>query len=192
VHAMNDDWRWFHILLTAYAAWLYGDQRGFRTRRHREHVEGDYKNPPAPGMYTHKESRSRRLLKQPPVEFQNVKAVVGTAVREKMERLGSLVIAVAVADHHVHMLAKAPWDKPREWAPLAKKHAWFELRNLGWKGKLWAKRPWARTIKDRQDQLNVYHYILRHGLQGAWIWDWAVDRPAHGPLSVGLQDESAM
>jgi hypothetical protein len=37
---------WFHAIITTYGAWLDGDARGFRTRHHREHVEGDYKNPP--------------------------------------------------------------------------------------------------------------------------------------------------
>jgi hypothetical protein len=37
--------RWYHIIETTYGAWLYGDQRGFRTRHHREHVDGDDKRP---------------------------------------------------------------------------------------------------------------------------------------------------
>jgi len=189
---MSTDMKWFHIILTAYAAWLYGDRRGFRTRHHREHVEGDYKSPPPAGQYAYEENRSRRLLKQPPVDFIDIRELVGNAVKEKMERLGSMVIAIAVADRHVHMLAKTPWDKPREWAGLAKKHAWFELRERGWQGKLWAKRPWARTIRDRQDQLNVYNYVVDHRTQGAWVWDWVTDRNTHGPPSVGLPgDESS-
>jgi len=39
---------WFHIILIAYAEWLNGDRLGFRTHHHREHVEGDYKNPLSP------------------------------------------------------------------------------------------------------------------------------------------------
>jgi hypothetical protein len=30
-----------------YGTWLPGDPKGFRTRHHREHIEGDYKKPPA-------------------------------------------------------------------------------------------------------------------------------------------------
>ncbi len=183
---MSSDWRWFHIILTAYGGWVHGDPRGFRTRHHREHVEGDYKNPPPPGKYACEERRSRRLMTQAPTNFHDIRAILGNAIREKLERLGGFVLIIAVADRNVHLLMKAPWDKPREWAGLAKKHAWFALRDSGWTGKLWAKRPWARTIRSRQDQLNVYHYILRHKEQGAWVWDWVVDRPAHGPPSVGL------
>ena len=41
--------RWFHVTAHTYGAWLAGDARGFRTRHHREHVEGDYKHPPPAG-----------------------------------------------------------------------------------------------------------------------------------------------
>jgi hypothetical protein len=40
-------WRdWYHVTGSTYGAWLPGDPRGFRTRHHRQHVEGDYKDPP--------------------------------------------------------------------------------------------------------------------------------------------------
>lgn len=39
---------WYHIMCHTYGTWLPGDPRGFRTRHHREHVEGDYKSPPHP------------------------------------------------------------------------------------------------------------------------------------------------
>lgn len=42
----SDTRRWHHIILTTYGSWLPGDLRGFRTRDHREHVEGDYRPPP--------------------------------------------------------------------------------------------------------------------------------------------------
>jgi hypothetical protein len=74
-------WGWFHIILTAYGAWLYGDPRGFRTRHHREHVEGDYKNPPPPGLYADREARSRESLRQQPVAWTpEWRAIVGGAL----------------------------------------------------------------------------------------------------------------
>src|SRR6266571_4906356 len=58
---------WYHVMGHTYGSWLYGDPRGFRTRHHREHVEGDYKNPPPPGSYENLEQCSRASLKQAPV-----------------------------------------------------------------------------------------------------------------------------
>jgi hypothetical protein len=57
---------WIHFVETVYGAWLYGDTRGFRTRHHREHVEGDYKNPPPTEKYGSEWQRSIESLKQPP------------------------------------------------------------------------------------------------------------------------------
>jgi hypothetical protein len=34
--------RWYHVIISTYGGWLHGDPRGFRTRHHRAHVEGDY------------------------------------------------------------------------------------------------------------------------------------------------------
>ncbi len=63
------DFSWFHVVLTTYGAWLPGDVRGFRTRHHREHIEGDYKSPPPQGVYTERLHRSQALLKQPEVRL---------------------------------------------------------------------------------------------------------------------------
>ena len=60
---MDETWRWFHCTVHTYGAWLHGSARGFRTRHHREHIEGDYKNPPPQGMYDDKLQRSKELLK---------------------------------------------------------------------------------------------------------------------------------
>ncbi len=165
---------WYHIMVSFYGTWLYGDRRGFRTRHHREHVEGDYKNPPAAGMYDHLERRSRKLLKQEPVSLDSdARGVVGMAVKERLTGLGALVICVAVSSEHLHVLAKMPFGTSRAWMGIAKRHAWFVMRDQGWSGKLWGKRCKAVPIKDRRHQLNVYHYILDHVNEGAWVWKWS-------------------
>src|SRR5262245_35779793 len=101
---MEQPFLWYHHVLTTYGAWLYGDERGFRTRHHREHIEGDYKNPPPPGMYAHLLERSQQYLKQEPVVLlSELRSVVGNALRERLTGLGSLVICMAVAGQHAHL-----------------------------------------------------------------------------------------
>ncbi len=63
-HPWND---WYHIMFHTYGTWLPGDPKGFRTRHHRGHVEGDYKNPPPPGTYDELWKRSKHLMKRDPV-----------------------------------------------------------------------------------------------------------------------------
>src|SRR3954468_9029001 len=52
---------WYHCMGNTYGTWLPGDPRGFRTRLHREHVEGDYRNPPKED-YRQRAGASRRTL----------------------------------------------------------------------------------------------------------------------------------
>src|SRR3954469_18588066 len=62
---MADPWNnWFHCCGSTYGAWLRGDPRGWRARHHREHVDGDYKNPPAPGTYDRLAAYSHRIMKR--------------------------------------------------------------------------------------------------------------------------------
>ena len=180
---MTGDRRWFHCTTHTYGAWLYGDPRGFRTRHHREHVEGDYKNPPPTGKYDAQLVRSKRLLKQPPVVLPpEWRAVGGGAVWDRLAGLGAEVIAVASDATHIHLLAKLPPVAVRNWVGLAKKqHAWFVARERGWVGKLWAARGKATPIRDRQHQVNCFHYILRHAEGGAWVWSFRDGAPSQSP-----------
>jgi len=57
--------RWLHCILGTYGSWLPGEPRGFRTRHHREHVEGNYRNPPPPGLYEHRHEHARELMRHP-------------------------------------------------------------------------------------------------------------------------------
>ena len=167
---------WHHIILTTYGAWLYGDPRGFRTRHHREHVIGDYNNPPPAGTYFEQEQRSREQLKQPPVELPKIwRPKVGRAVWQELTRLGAWVLVMAVAGQHVHLLVKLPRGRARPWAGRAKRYATLRLRELGWQGKLWGVRGKAVRIRDRQHQVNTFNYIRRHAEVGAWIGVWKTE-----------------
>jgi hypothetical protein len=169
---MTDQRRWYHIL-TTYGAWLHGDARGFRTRHQREHVEGDYKNPPPPGKYKAREERSRESLKHaPPRLAKPLREIVGTAVKERLEALGAMIVCITVSGQHVHLLAKMQSSQVRNWTGAAKRHAWYALRERGWSGKLWGKGRKTIPIKSRRQQLNAYRYLLDHADVGAWVWRW--------------------
>jgi hypothetical protein len=164
--------RWIHFITTTYGAWLYGDPRGFRTRHHREHVEGDYKSPPPAGTHSQRFRRSAQSLKQPPVRLTKIwRPRVGKSLRDKLDAKGARVLCLAVAAQHVHVLAKVPAKcQPRLLMGFAKKHAAFEAKSHGWQGKLWGRRGKEVRVKDRRHQLQIYRYILAHGTEGAWTW----------------------
>src|SRR5262245_40423459 len=166
-----DELQWFHITTHTYGAWLYGDPRGFRTRHHREHVEGDYMYPPARGTYDQEFAPSQALLKQNRVVLTpDWRIVVGRALRDRLIELEAEVIAVSMSAMHAHVQAKLPPKVPRKWMGFAKAHAWFVARDHGWVGQLWAKRSRATPINDRRHQENTFHYIVGHKQEGAWVW----------------------
>jgi hypothetical protein len=171
---MDENWRWFHLTTHTYGAWLYGDDRGFRTRHHREHIEGDYKHRPPAGKYALQRERSIRLMKQEAVSLPSeFRKIVGEALRDKMLELGAQLIAISMSSTHAHLLAKMPGGPiPRKWLGRAKKHATFVAHEAGWKGLLWAARSKPNPIKNRQHQLNTFDYILRHAEEGAWVWSF--------------------
>ena len=176
---MDDTRKWFHCTTHTYGAWLYGDPRGFRTRHHREHVDGDYKNPPPTGMHEAKYARSKKLLKQPPVVLSaEWRSVVGAAMVEMLLRLNAQLLCLSAGGQHVHLLAKMPGGPiPREWVGRAKLHATFAAKGKGWQGKLWAVRGKVTPVRDRKHQLNAFRYILDHVHEGAWIWDFRNPTP---------------
>jgi hypothetical protein len=166
--------RGYHCISTTYGAWLYGDARGFRTRHHREHVEGDYKNRPPAGANSQKRMASVESLKQaalviPPEWRQSI----GESIRDKLFEKGVFVLCVAVCGQHVHLLAKFPrGTRPRLQMGLARKNSTFKAHERGWQGRLWGRRGKELKVKDRRHQLNIRRYIFAHRSEGAWIWDW--------------------
>ncbi len=168
---MSDDLQWFHVTLGTYGSWLPGDPRGFRTRRHRLHVDGDYKTPPPQGKFDAILERSREQMKYDETLIAtNGRPVVCNALRQNLEKQGSTVACLAIGGHHGHILCKLPPTEQWTWIGNAKRHAWYEWRTVAGNRKLWAKKGKSDPIKDRQHQLNVYYYILRHESEGAYVW----------------------
>jgi hypothetical protein len=171
---MDEELKWFHCTTHTYGAWLHGEARGFRTRHHREHIEGDYKNPPPEGKYAYKLERSKKLMTQDAVSLEpEWRAIIGAALVEKLQELDVQLLCLSMSSTHAHLLGKMPpGPVPRQLVGLAKKHAKFVCNEKGWEGKLWAVRSKPNPIKDRPHQLNTYYYILRHINEGAWVWDF--------------------
>ena len=161
--------RWFHITSHSYRVWLHGDAHGFRTRHHREHLEGDYKNPPPPDKYEQKRKRSVKLLKQASVIPEPAwRAIVGAAVKDKLITLGAQMLCMSMSATHAHVLAKMPQGPiPRSWMGQAKKQSNFISKVPGWTGKLWAVRSKVTPVKAREHQVNAFNYILNHIKEGA-------------------------
>ncbi len=188
---------WYHCMGNTYGTWLPGDPRGFRTRGHREHVEGDYKRPPAVGIYEQRHTvakgRMTRAAVVLRVEARGV--VVGALVHALVEVHGIEVLAVSVSAMHMHVLARfslgkkptfskrglrsertsAVDDQVRHLMGIAKKESAKRLvsEGLAKPGGVWARKGKIVPIRDRGHQVNVYKYILDHACkEGAAVWSF--------------------
>jgi len=187
-------WRhWYHAITSTYGSWLPGDPRGFRTRKHREHVHGDYKSPPLPGRYEIRHADARRKLKRPSVVLTAPqRRIVLEEFRETLIAHDGRIIVIAVAATHLHVLAQflprppkptfierglqtsAMDDPVRYLMGIAKQWSAKRLVREGHfdQGPIWAKRGKIVPLRDRQHQLNVFNYIMKHADERAAVWSF--------------------
>ncbi|MCK4872172.1 MAG: hypothetical protein KAS72_05570 [Phycisphaerales bacterium] len=164
---------WYHCTGNTYGTWLPGDPRGWRARHHRLHVEGDYKNPPTPGEHAALHERSRsKLTRQPVYLGSRAQAIACDAIVEKLSEKAVEIGAVAVDDHHLHVVGRFMDRNPRRWIGLAKKNSAWAVReaDLAPRGGIWAVRAQCLPIADEVHWRTAVAYVLRHGERGAAVW----------------------
>ena len=164
---------WYHVDGCTYGAWLRGDKRGWRSRKHRTHSPGDYKDPPPPGTHETLLRRSRELMKGEPVVLSvPQRRIAGQALVEMPARQSVELLSLSLGGMHYHILARFGHLGARAAVGRAKKHAYHVLRDHGREqtGSVWAKRCRPSPVRDRRHQVNVYRYILDHAKEGAWPW----------------------
>jgi len=165
-------WRdWYHVNGNTYGTWLPGDPRGWRSRHHKEHVEGDYTSPPPPGTYDALHAAARDAMKRPPVRLTRPqRRVAAGTIAAALRDLAVQVLAVSVDAIHYHVLGRFVGVDVRRTVGRAKKIASDRLGEAGLKGVVWARGCRPLPIQDRQHQINVYGYVRKHVLKGACVW----------------------
>jgi hypothetical protein len=146
---------WYHCVAGTYGSWLYGDARGFRTYKHREHVEGDYKNPPPPGTYDQLYRMVKWSMKRDAVVLSpDERRFVCAAVVEKIELYGIEAIALAVAPTHLHVLMRVrPMDD-----------GFYESRGMAIPRLCYPALPPKSALRDGRDPLprHVLGLLKKH------------------------------
>jgi len=166
--AWND---WYHSSGHTCGTWLPGDPRGWRSKGHKRHVEGDYKKPPPPGSDAGILRYSREALRDAPVYLDlSQRRLVGQAMVDMLVEQDIELLALCQTAIHFHLLGRFRDAKVRPRVGRAKKHATFVLQDHGRDGRLWGRRCKVVPIVDRRHQLNVHQYILRHRSEGGWVW----------------------
>ena len=164
---------WWHLILHTKGSWLHGDPRGFRSRDHRIHSNGDYKNlPPADEhlkLYLHQKSQLKTAVVIP----ANLYPIIGKALHAKCLKIQVPVLAISAGPTHGHLQieyennldAITPLtSKLKQAASHAVRH---ELP-----GKIWARGGKPILIIDPAHQKRVFQYILKHTQDGDWVWSF--------------------
>jgi hypothetical protein len=188
-----DAWNgWYHLNGNTYGTWIRGDERGWRARHHREHVDGDYKHPPPPEEHAEERNASRKLMGDAVRLSAEARRVACGVIVESLLHQKVEVIACALDDHHYHVLARFRMPRPlpvdaawlvktrhqpiyayvRHVFGLAKSRSTRALSGSGLvpEGGVWSKRFKITPVSDRAHQVAVYRYILRHGTRRAATW----------------------
>src|SRR5207249_2399004 len=100
--------RWRHVVISTWKSWLPGNPRGFRSRHHKIHSSGDYKDPPPEGEHAGLYRFHSKNCGDPIVLPPELRETVGKAIRRKLKEMNCQVLAIAVAATHVHLLVELP------------------------------------------------------------------------------------
>jgi hypothetical protein len=171
---------WRHVIVNTKSTWLHGDPRGFRSRKHRIHSSGDYKNPPPPGehaglrAYHLKRSRSEIHVG----EKERVK--IGKAFIRELKHAGYAVIAIAVGKVHLHALVELPYELPevKKIIGQAKRAASCAV-STSMPGEIWSGGGKFKPVMDKAHCGNVHDYIIFDQGKDYWTWSFR-DASAQG------------
>ena|ERR1022692_4417093 len=168
----NDGMQWWHVIISTHNSWLPGDKRGFRSRDHKIHSSGDYKNPPPIEEHAGLRSFHEQRSDGPTIIPTHLHETVGRAIVAKLTKGNYRILALSVSTTHSHMLVELPdgLEEARRIVGQCKSASSHAIR-AELPGRVWAFRGSCKRIKEREHHSNVYGYILNQ--KDAWIWDFA-------------------
>jgi REP element-mobilizing transposase RayT len=168
----QDGMQWWHIVVSTWKSWLPADKRGFRSRDHKIHSSGDYKNPPPIEEHAGLRNYHQQKSSEPIVIPADLHETAGRAILAKLKKGNYRVLAVSVSATHSHWLVELPsdYEETKQIAGQCKAKSSHAIRDRV-PGRVWGSGGSFKRIKDRQHHLNAYHYILDQ--EDAWIWDFA-------------------
>lgn len=166
--------RWRHVTINTKGTWLHGDERGFRSRKHRIHSSGDYKHRPPPrehsGLREYMKHHSGDEVTIP----YNLRPTIGRAVVQWFLDNGYRILAIAVGKVHTHSLAELLIDLGvvKQLVGEAKRKSSRAVKNE-LPGSIWSAGCKPEPVDDQAHQDRSYDYILFEQGADAWTWSFA-------------------
>jgi len=163
---------WYHVNGNTYGTWLPGDPRGWRERWHRRHVEGDYKDPPPPGLHEDLHERSKALLTGEAMRLNRrqrqvaLEGIVEKLLERGVEALAASVDAISLP--HTRQIRRR--SRPRTRGAGEEERLFPAPRARAFRHSVGEEVQGASRRRPRPPQLNVYRYILAHANKGACVW----------------------
>jgi hypothetical protein len=169
---------WYHVTAHTFGTWLRGDPRGWRARKHREHIDGDYKHQPPPGKYAALYEYSKSLMTRDPVRIgRELRQFVLDMVIERLLSRDNDVDIGCFDGIHLHALARCVHHNPRIELGIAKQYATAQMKAHGFavgldlqKGEgIWGKGSRPEPISNPRHFDKAHGYIHDHLDRGAAI-----------------------
>ncbi len=166
-----------HGVCTYHRQWLHGDERGFRSRHHRIHSSGDYKNPPPLSEHEKLRQYMQNLVNGAPKFLAPPEyPIVGSAFVLKLLQMNCKVFIVACGCTHLHVLYQSVESDAQAELGKPKQYASYKLRHPS--GKLWARGAAIIRVRGGGHAGEAFDYIGRHSThEGAWVWRFDRDEP---------------
>ena len=163
---------WRHVILSTRRSWLHGDPRGFRSRKHRIHSSGDYRNPPRAGEHSGLLDYQRRRAKGARIKIpKSIRAELGKILVNVVVGAGVRLLVIAVGRYHAHLLPELPID-PRATKRVVGK--WKCARSAivrdSLPGSIWGAGGKYKPVKTRSHLRAAFKYIRDDQGPGAWVW----------------------
>ena len=171
---------WRHVVINTRGTWLHGDGRGFRSRNHRIHSSGDYRNPPPIGEHGGLH-RQHALSSQDETTIDHeLRTTVGRFLVASLLDRHYRVLAVAVGKVHSHALIELPESIRTVKAIVgdAKRAASRAVKDA-LPGSIWAARGTFLIVSDESHLRSANDYILYDQGTTAWTWSFR-DRSRDG------------
>lgn len=163
---------WRHVIISTRRSWLHGEPRGFRSRKHRIHSSGDYKNPPPAGERAGLLRYHRGQCRGPAVRIPKpLRAELGALLVCAVLAAGHRLLVLSVSRKHAHLLLELPRDRATVRAVVGTFKCLRTPRlRRAMPGSVWGEGGKYKPVRDRPHLRSAFRYIRDDQGPGAWTW----------------------